>query len=106
MNVNLLLRFMNPAGYIKPRSKTGLCGTMQRRVARTIKHARNLGLFQYKSMLDWFILLDMSHSPEGQFTINDPTFEVKQDYESRLKAANQGDEDEQGEDEGEYHNAE
>lgn len=92
MNVNLLLRFMNPSGYIKPRSKTGLCGTMQRRVARTIKHARNLGLFQYK---------------KGQFTINDPTFEVKQDYESRLKsAATPENEDEQVEEEGEYRNAE
>lgn len=49
MNVNLLLRFMNPSGFIKPRKKTGLCRTMQSRVARTIKHARNIGVFSYKS---------------------------------------------------------
>jgi ribosomal protein S18 len=52
MNVNLLLRFMNPSGFIKPRNKTGLCRTMQQRVARTIKHARTLGLFSYRSMFD------------------------------------------------------
>eukprot|EP01129_Flabellula_baltica_P003012 TRINITY_DN12876_c0_g1_i1.p1 TRINITY_DN12876_c0_g1~~TRINITY_DN12876_c0_g1_i1.p1 ORF type:complete len:895 (+),score=274.86 TRINITY_DN12876_c0_g1_i1:372-2687(+) len=48
MNVPLLLRYMNRFGFIKPKRMTGLCSKMQRRVARTINQARNLGLFSYK----------------------------------------------------------
>jgi ribosomal protein S18 len=70
MNVNLLLRFMNPSGFIKPRKKTGLCRTMQSRVARTIKHARNIGVFSYR---------------KGVFTIEDPTRAVQTEYYARLK---------------------
>jgi len=39
---------MTTAGFIKARKHTGLCKKMQSRVARTIKHARALGLFSYK----------------------------------------------------------
>jgi len=57
MNVPLLVRFMNMSGFIKPRKQTGLCKTMQARVARTIKHARCMGLFSYK---------------KGEFKVNNP----------------------------------
>lgn len=49
MNIPLLLNFMTPSGYIQSRRRTGMCERMQKRVSRTIKHARNLGLFSYKN---------------------------------------------------------
>jgi len=57
MNVPLLLKFMSSAGFIKNRHDNGLCKKMQARVARTIKHARALGLFSYKG---------------GRFTVRNP----------------------------------
>mmetsp|Transcript_12767 Transcript_12767/g.17615 ORF Transcript_12767/g.17615 Transcript_12767/m.17615 type:complete len:432 (-) Transcript_12767:338-1633(-) len=48
LNVPLLTRFMTKAGRIIPRKYTGLCGKHQRKVAKTIKMARNMGIFSYK----------------------------------------------------------
>jgi len=40
---------MTSAGFIRNRRDNNLCKKMQSRVARTIKHARALGLFSYKN---------------------------------------------------------
>jgi len=44
-NTLLLKRFLSSLGKIKSRKKTGLCASHQRKLARAIKRARNLGLF-------------------------------------------------------------
>lgn len=68
MNIPLLMKFMTPGGFIKKRKHTGLCKTMQSRVARTIKQARTLGLFSYKGILGWTLSY-----PQGQtFTVKNP----------------------------------
>jgi|TARA_B100001971_G_C18248582_1_gene576311 small subunit ribosomal protein S18 len=43
----LLRRFLSGLGKIKSKNKTGLCAKHQRRIARAIKRARNLGLLSY-----------------------------------------------------------
>lgn len=43
----LLARFLSPAGMIKPRKTSGLCAKCQRKVARTIKQARHLGVIPH-----------------------------------------------------------
>ena len=43
-NTELLLRFVSGLGKIKARKRTGVCSKHQRRLARTIKRARHLGL--------------------------------------------------------------
>eukprot|EP01124_Arcella_intermedia_P017238 TRINITY_DN24019_c0_g1_i1.p1 TRINITY_DN24019_c0_g1~~TRINITY_DN24019_c0_g1_i1.p1 ORF type:complete len:319 (-),score=35.44 TRINITY_DN24019_c0_g1_i1:57-1013(-) len=65
MNVHLLKSFMTSAGFIKSRRQTGLCKKMQGRVAKTIKHARALGLFSYKG---------------GSFTIRNPVMCPEDEY--------------------------
>jgi len=51
---------------------------MQGRVARTIKHARNIGIFQYK---------------RSMFAINDPTSEVSKKYQDTKKRFTESDYD-------------
>ncbi|CAG9310031.1 unnamed protein product [Blepharisma stoltei] len=46
-NTEFLAQFMTPAGLIKNRWQTRLKAKTQRRVARAIKHARNLNLFPF-----------------------------------------------------------
>ncbi len=46
-NIALLKKFMSVRGKIIPRSKTGLCASHQRAVARAIKRARYLALLPY-----------------------------------------------------------
>ena len=48
-NTNLLKRFISGLGKIRSRKKTGLCAKHQRKLARTIKRARTLGLLSYTS---------------------------------------------------------
>jgi len=43
-NTELLLRFVSGLGKIKAKKRTGVCSKHQRRLARTIKRARHLGL--------------------------------------------------------------
>jgi small subunit ribosomal protein S18 len=57
MNVHLLLKFMNIEGRILPRRQTKLCAKWQRKVAKTIRRAKHLGVFSYK---------------HGRFTVTDP----------------------------------
>merc|ERR1712000_192700 len=57
MNVHLLLRFMNLEGRLLPRRQTNLCAKWQRKVAKTVRRAKHLGLFSYK---------------HGRFTVTDP----------------------------------
>ena len=57
LNVNLLLTFMNEEGELLPKRKTNLCAKWQRKVSRTVKRARHLGMFSYK---------------KGRFTFVDP----------------------------------
>jgi len=45
----LLRRFISGLGKIKSREKTGLCAKHQRRVARSVKRARNIGLLSHIS---------------------------------------------------------
>ena len=44
---NRLKKFTNRLGKILPRRTTGLCAKHQRRLAKEIKKARNLGLLPY-----------------------------------------------------------
>jgi ribosomal protein S18 len=56
-NTEFLAQFMTSAGKIKNRWQTRLTGRMQRKVAKAIKHARNLNLFPF---------VDMIHPPHKQ----------------------------------------
>jgi small subunit ribosomal protein S18 len=40
----ILRRFVSGLGKIRPRKKTGLCASHQRKLSRAIKRARHLGL--------------------------------------------------------------
>ncbi len=42
--ISLLKRFISGLGKIRPKTKTGLCSTHQRHIAKAIKRARHLGL--------------------------------------------------------------
>lgn len=46
-DVNLLRRFMTDRGKIASPRRSGCCTLHQRRVAKAIKHARQLGLLPY-----------------------------------------------------------
>lgn len=46
-NIEILKRFLNEAGKIRPRRQTGLCAKCQRKLAREIKRARHLALLPY-----------------------------------------------------------
>lgn len=47
-NVELLSRFVNEAGKIRPRRQTGTCAKHQREVAKAIKNARHLALLPFE----------------------------------------------------------
>lgn len=40
----LLRKYISGLGKIRPKTKTGLCSTHQRRIAKAVKRARHLGL--------------------------------------------------------------
>ena len=44
-----LKKFINPQSKIMPRRKTGVCATHQRKLARAIKHAREMAVISYTS---------------------------------------------------------
>ncbi len=46
-NVEILRRFVNESGKIRPRRQTGLCAKCQRKLAREIKRARHLALLPF-----------------------------------------------------------
>jgi len=46
-NTQLLVKFLSYLGKIEPRAKTGLCGLHQRKLAKAIKQARELGLLAF-----------------------------------------------------------
>jgi small subunit ribosomal protein S18 len=46
-DVELLKKFLNPSGRIRPRRFTGLSATRQRELARAVKRARYMGLLPY-----------------------------------------------------------
>lgn len=46
-DVDVLKRFLNPHGRIKPRTQTGLTAKHQRDVTRAVKRAREMGLIPY-----------------------------------------------------------
>ncbi|MBI4135586.1 30S ribosomal protein S18 [Candidatus Uhrbacteria bacterium] len=46
-DVNLLKRFVSMGMKIMPQRRSGLCAKHQRKVARTIKHARTLAIMPY-----------------------------------------------------------
>ncbi|MDO8265046.1 MAG: 30S ribosomal protein S18 [Candidatus Parcubacteria bacterium] len=43
----LLRRFISSMGKIRAREKTGLCAKHQRRVAKSVKRSRNLGILSH-----------------------------------------------------------
>jgi small subunit ribosomal protein S18 len=43
-NTLILKKFLSSLGKIKSRKKTGLCASHQRKLAKAVKRARNLGL--------------------------------------------------------------
>jgi len=43
-NTVLLRRFISGLGKIRAKTKTGLCATHQRKIAKAIKRARHIGL--------------------------------------------------------------
>ncbi len=48
-DTQLLRQFISGLGRIRSRTKTGLCATHQRKLARAIKRGRHLGLLSYSS---------------------------------------------------------
>nr|WP_199489935.1 30S ribosomal protein S18 [Meiothermus sp. QL-1] len=50
-NVEILKRFLSETGKILPRRRTGLSAKEQRKLARTIKRARVLGLLPFTEKL-------------------------------------------------------
>jgi len=46
-DIDILSRFINESGKIKPRRQTGNCARCQRQLAREIKRARHLALLPY-----------------------------------------------------------
>jgi len=46
-NVDLMQRFVNETGKIRPRRQTGTCAKHQRELARAIKNARHLALIPF-----------------------------------------------------------
>ncbi|MBI2627827.1 MAG: 30S ribosomal protein S18 [Candidatus Niyogibacteria bacterium] len=44
-----LKKFINPQSKIMPRRKTGVCAIHQRKLARAIKHAREIAVIPYTS---------------------------------------------------------
>ncbi len=49
--VDILKRFLSETGKILPRRRTGLTAQEQRKLARTIKRARNMGLLPFVEKL-------------------------------------------------------
>ncbi len=46
-NTEILQRFISGLGKIRARKRTGVCSKHQRRLTKTIKRARHLGLLPY-----------------------------------------------------------
>lgn len=44
-----LKKFINPQSKIMPRRKTGVCAIHQRKLARAVKHSREMGVIPYLS---------------------------------------------------------
>ncbi|MEK7596322.1 MAG: 30S ribosomal protein S18 [Patescibacteria group bacterium] len=44
-----LKKFINPQSKILPRRKTGVCAIHQRKLARAVKHAREMAVIPYLS---------------------------------------------------------
>lgn len=47
--IDLLKRFITGLGKIRPKKSTGMCATHQRKLAKSIKRARHLGLLSTTS---------------------------------------------------------
>ncbi|MGV8050471.1 MAG: 30S ribosomal protein S18 [Anaerolineaceae bacterium] len=50
-NVDLMTRFINETGKIRPRRQTGTCARHQREVAKAIKNARHIALIPFDGEL-------------------------------------------------------
>lgn len=61
-----LSRFLSPAGMIKPRRVSGLCAKCQRKVAKTVKQARHLGVLPHTSGVDLYRRLDPAGEADGE----------------------------------------
>lgn len=64
MNVPLLHLFVSSAGNILPRSQTKLCAKHQRKMARTIKHARQMAMMPYIGNVASRKPFKWTHQPE------------------------------------------
>lgn len=80
MNVPLLRSFLSAEGRILPRKATGLCKKHQKRMSRTVKWARHLGIFSYKRGFEIFDpMLSTGPTPE----ILDPFTRIPFDTKKR-----------------------
>ncbi|HOE35035.1 MAG: 30S ribosomal protein S18 [Chloroflexi bacterium] len=52
-NVELMTRFVNETGKIRPRRQTGTCAKHQREVAKAIKNARHIALIPFEGDI-WY----------------------------------------------------
>ncbi|HOA20962.1 MAG TPA: 30S ribosomal protein S18 [Anaerolineaceae bacterium] len=52
-NVELMTRFVNETGKIRPRRQTGTCARHQREVAKAIKNARHIALIPFEGDI-WY----------------------------------------------------
>ena len=52
-NVELMTRFINETGKIRPRRQTGTCARHQREVAKAIKNARHIALIPFEGDI-WY----------------------------------------------------
>ncbi len=50
-NTEFLHKFIDKTKKIKPKRKTGVCATHQRKLAKVIKRARQMGLLPYQENL-------------------------------------------------------
>ena len=46
-NVDMMMRFINETGKIRPRRQTGNCAKHQREIARAVKNARHIALVPF-----------------------------------------------------------
>jgi len=47
--IQLFRNYISGMGKIRPKSKTGLCSTHQRRISKAVKRARHIGLLSASS---------------------------------------------------------
>jgi hypothetical protein len=80
----VLYKFLSATGMITPRRVSGLCARCQRRVAKTIKQSRHLGMIPHTIGIEIYQQIEV---PEGNGPILAPAAKTgaEQDLPTRLK---------------------